>query len=117
VVDLGEIGSAAEKDWQRATPYSPAIKIQGVKFQNETPLIAFVNDLEEPEKPPDFGDHERTLQKTKRELSSILMTHQHILLIIFLFWVTHCLLKTFDPRRFPTGNENPSARRKRKSFS
>ncbi len=35
------------------------------------------------------------------------MTHQHILFIIFLFWVTHCLLKTFDPRRFPTGNENP----------
>ena len=54
VVDLGEIGSAAEKDWQRATPYSPAIKIQGVKFRNETPLLAFVNDLEEPEKPPYF---------------------------------------------------------------
>jgi len=54
LVDLGEIGVTKEKDWQRATPYSPAINIWGIKFQNETPLIAFVNDLEEPEKPPDF---------------------------------------------------------------
>lgn len=53
-VDLGEIGQVREKDWERLTPYSPAVKLSGVKFQNETPQIAFVNDLEEPERQPDF---------------------------------------------------------------
>jgi hypothetical protein len=53
-VDLGEIGLVNEKNWGRFTPYSPAVKLSGVKFQNETPQIAFVNDLEEPERQPDF---------------------------------------------------------------
>ena len=54
VVDLGEIGATKTKDWERLTPYSPAVRIWGVKFENETPRIAFVNDMEEPEKPPYF---------------------------------------------------------------
>ena len=54
VVDLGEIGATKTKDWERLMPYSPAVRIWGVKFENETPRIAFVNDMEEPEKPPYF---------------------------------------------------------------
>jgi hypothetical protein len=55
VVDLGELGSAPDKNWERPKgPYSPAVKISGVKFQNEVPRIAFVNDLEEPERQPEF---------------------------------------------------------------
>jgi hypothetical protein len=54
VVDLGEIGEARMKDWERLTPYSPAVKISGVKFCNELPQIAFVNDLEAPTEQPDF---------------------------------------------------------------
>jgi hypothetical protein len=53
-VYLGEIGETRDKDWERLTPYSPAVKISGVKFTNETPRIAFVNDLEEPERQPEF---------------------------------------------------------------
>jgi hypothetical protein len=53
-VDLGEVGQVRAKDWERLTPYSPAVKLGGVKFQNEIPQIAFVNDLEEPERQPDF---------------------------------------------------------------
>jgi hypothetical protein len=53
-VDLREIGLVAPKNWERLTPYSPAVKISGVKFENERPLIAFVNDLDEPESQPDF---------------------------------------------------------------
>jgi hypothetical protein len=53
-VDLGEIGLDAPKNWEPLTPYSPAVKISGVKFQNERPLIAFVNDLDEPECQPKF---------------------------------------------------------------
>jgi hypothetical protein len=53
-VDLGEIGTVRAKDWERLTPYSPAVKISGVKFRNETPQIAFVNDLEHPERSPEF---------------------------------------------------------------
>ena len=52
-VDLGEIGAAKAKDWERLTPYSPAVKIAGVKFENDVPRIAFVNDLEHPEQQPD----------------------------------------------------------------
>ena len=54
VVDLGEIGCVKEKNWSRVTPYSPVVKISGVKFRNETPQIGFVNDLEDPERQPDF---------------------------------------------------------------
>jgi hypothetical protein len=36
-VDLGEIGTTAETNWTRDTPYSPAVKISGVKFRNEAP--------------------------------------------------------------------------------
>jgi hypothetical protein len=53
-VDPGEIGLGVSKNWERLTPYSPAVKISGVKFENERPLIAFVNDLDEPERQPDF---------------------------------------------------------------
>jgi hypothetical protein len=53
-VDLGEVGSVKEKDWQRATPYSPAIKVSGIKFKDERPLLAFVNDLENPGEAPFF---------------------------------------------------------------
>jgi hypothetical protein len=53
-VDLGELGRVAEKDWQRATPYSPAIKVSGIKFKDERPLLAFVNDLENPGEAPFF---------------------------------------------------------------
>jgi hypothetical protein len=38
----------------RASPYSPAAKLTGMKFRNATPQIAFVNDLEEPGRQPDF---------------------------------------------------------------
>ena len=55
MVDLGEIGATKQKDWERLTPYSPAVKISGVKFENETPLLCFVNDMEQqPGEPPDF---------------------------------------------------------------
>lgn len=53
-VDLGEIGVTREKNWERPTPYSPAIKISGVKFDNQNPQIAFVNDLEHPGRSPEF---------------------------------------------------------------
>jgi hypothetical protein len=53
-VDLGEIGAVKGKDFERLTPYSPAVKISGVKFTNETPRIAFVNDLEDPTNAPFF---------------------------------------------------------------
>jgi hypothetical protein len=32
------------------------------------------------------------------------MTHARIVEIIFAFWITHWLLKWFDPRRFPDGS-------------
>ena len=33
VVDLGEIGATKKKDWERLTPYSPAVNTAyGVKF-------------------------------------------------------------------------------------
>ena len=52
---IGDVGDAPEKSWTRPLgPYGPAVKISGVKFQNGTPQIAFVNDLEEPESQPDF---------------------------------------------------------------
>jgi hypothetical protein len=51
---IGEVGDAPEKNWERPTPYSPAIKISGVKFRGEVPCLAFVNDLEEPNSQPDF---------------------------------------------------------------
>jgi hypothetical protein len=54
-VDQGEIGLDAPKNWERPNgPYSPAVKISGIKFENERPLIAFVNDLSGPEDQPDF---------------------------------------------------------------
>jgi hypothetical protein len=52
--DLGEVGSVKEKGWQRATPYSLAIKVSGIKFKNGSPLLAFVNDLEESAETPFF---------------------------------------------------------------
>ena len=52
---IGEIGEVASKNWAKATPYSPAeIKLAGIKFNNEMPQIAFVNDLEEPDQQPFF---------------------------------------------------------------
>jgi hypothetical protein len=51
---IGEVGDAREKTWERLTPYSPAVKISGIKFRNETPYLAFVNDLDEPGYQPDF---------------------------------------------------------------
>jgi len=38
----------------KADAVFPGCENLGVKFDNEHPLLAFVNDLEEPEKPPDF---------------------------------------------------------------
>jgi hypothetical protein len=32
------------------------------------------------------------------------MTHGQIVEIIFPFWITDCLLKAVDPRRFPNGS-------------
>lgn len=54
-VDLGEIGSVTEKDWERQTPYSPAqpIALSGMRFDNG-PRIGFVNDLEQPEAAPEW---------------------------------------------------------------
>jgi hypothetical protein len=53
-VELGEIGQVEEKNWWRFIRSRLAVKISGVKFQNESPQIAFINDLEEPESQPDF---------------------------------------------------------------
>ena len=55
-VDLYEIGLVAPKNWERLTPYSPAVKISGVKFENERRCIAFVNDLSGSEDQPDFWE-------------------------------------------------------------
>ena len=51
---IGEVNDVPPKTWERLTPYSPAVKISGVKFRNETPYLAFVNDLDQPGCQPDF---------------------------------------------------------------
>jgi hypothetical protein len=64
--NLGDVGFAPEKSFKPVTPYSPAqpidlnepgvvtAQICGIKFVNDTPRIAFVNDLEEPNRKPFF---------------------------------------------------------------
>jgi len=51
---IGEIGEVATRNWTKTTPYSPAIKLAGIKFENEVPRLAFVNELETPNEQPAF---------------------------------------------------------------
>lgn len=59
VYDFGELGAVPEKNWTRATVYSPAVPIArtwlvirlcGIQFKNDN-AMAFVNDLEQPGPP------------------------------------------------------------------